>query len=357
MNQKLKSKKGITLIALIITVVVLIIITAVTINAVKSDGIIAQVKNASSNYNKSEQNESKSLNTYNIDELAKGNFASKITELNYGEYVKYNVDLNGDGDITNDWRIFYSDNSNVFLIATRVLTDTKWIAESINLVSNNYNGFYWNNGETTAKSTQGVSSDERVKKFMVSWLDSNKNSTKRNACAMADLLNIDAWSTKFGANVSGVVGAEAIAGPTIEMFVASWNKTCGDRPILYVDYTNEGYYIGYTQKPSEEAWVNCAGFPGSLSVLINIEQQSTCYDLKCSDGLYEGTYRLSTLAAAESYEEPMQGVEHVGSNNYLFGYQYGPSVSYGDDFGLRPIVSLPSTVSASKDNTDYWVIK
>ena len=53
------------------------------------------------------------------------NFADTVTEAShYGDYVEYNVDLNGDGDITNDWRIFYNNGENIFIIAADYVKNT-----------------------------------------------------------------------------------------------------------------------------------------------------------------------------------------------------------------------------------------
>ena len=62
--RKTRAKKGITLIALIITIVVLLILAAVAISSITNDGILSYAQNAAKEYNQSVQNEQERLNQY-----------------------------------------------------------------------------------------------------------------------------------------------------------------------------------------------------------------------------------------------------------------------------------------------------
>jgi len=64
MKGKSKTQKGITLIALIITIVVLLILAAVAISSIKNDGILHYAQNAADNWNKAAQNEANMLGDY-----------------------------------------------------------------------------------------------------------------------------------------------------------------------------------------------------------------------------------------------------------------------------------------------------
>lgn len=61
-NKRLKSNKGITLIALIITIIVLLILAMVSIKLIWDGGIIAHAKNAVDKYGKTQQNEIDQIN-------------------------------------------------------------------------------------------------------------------------------------------------------------------------------------------------------------------------------------------------------------------------------------------------------
>ena len=62
MKEKLKNNKGITLIALVITIIVLLILAMVTINIASSNGIIKKSKDAADTYNKAYQNDINEIN-------------------------------------------------------------------------------------------------------------------------------------------------------------------------------------------------------------------------------------------------------------------------------------------------------
>lgn len=57
-----KKEKGITLVALVVTIIVLLILAAVSINIAFNTGIIAKSKNAVNSYKGAEENEQTTLN-------------------------------------------------------------------------------------------------------------------------------------------------------------------------------------------------------------------------------------------------------------------------------------------------------
>jgi len=62
--KKTKAEKGITLIALIITIVVLLILAAVAISSIQNDGILHYAQNAADSWNKAQINEQATLDSY-----------------------------------------------------------------------------------------------------------------------------------------------------------------------------------------------------------------------------------------------------------------------------------------------------
>ena len=63
--QKVKSEKGITLVALIITIIVLIILAAVTIMAVQDSDLIGRTQNATIGYAANQKYENNTLDIIN----------------------------------------------------------------------------------------------------------------------------------------------------------------------------------------------------------------------------------------------------------------------------------------------------
>ena len=76
--KKFKEEKGITLVALIITIVVLLILAAVAIASITNDGVLSYAENATTQYNQAVKNEQDTLQGY-IDYLNKHNVTYLIT--------------------------------------------------------------------------------------------------------------------------------------------------------------------------------------------------------------------------------------------------------------------------------------
>lgn len=99
--KKLKSQKGITLIALIITIVVLLIIAGVAIGTLQESNIIGQAQNAAGKYNSAKKNEVDVLDNYE-GILKKYENSEEDFESCVGKYA----DIDGDGTIDG---IIYAD--------------------------------------------------------------------------------------------------------------------------------------------------------------------------------------------------------------------------------------------------------
>jgi len=110
MNQK--NQKGITLIALVVTIIVLLILAGVTINMVLGDdGIIGQAQQAKVTQEEKEKEEKDELDkgAGNIDLYREGSLASKVE---VGDYVKYNyTEAQYDTDDTADIGVSQKFNS------------------------------------------------------------------------------------------------------------------------------------------------------------------------------------------------------------------------------------------------------
>ena len=171
MKEKVRMKnEGITLIALVITIIILLILASVTIAALSGDnGILSNAAKAKTETEKSAiieeirlgiyaemaDNEGKDPTQSDIEKIAseygtiegegdnrvlvtfEGNYkikisdiwnviqdggmetaANEITSEDYGKYVNYNVDYDNDRTVSDDWRIFYNDGNNVYLISS-----------------------------------------------------------------------------------------------------------------------------------------------------------------------------------------------------------------------------------------------
>lgn len=139
-----------------------------------------------------------------------------ITPENYGDYFDYSIDLNGDGDTTNDWRIFYEGNENIYLISANYVPNT-WINESI--VSKSLESGYETYGVNMEMSKFPTTPIEKsiINKFMFTAAEDKGNISYD---ATASLLASTYWQ-QF---VDTSVAEAAVGAPTLEMFAKSWNQ-------------------------------------------------------------------------------------------------------------------------------------
>ena len=261
----------------------------------------------------------------------------------YGDYVDYPIDLNEDGNTTNDWRIFYNDGEHIFIIAADyVKSDSEYLdlsaAEMHRLADDsNYSGEIYsvnwdNNGSTLTNGGHSSINQDVANLFMYNkYLSHNSTSSNINAKATASLLNVTAWD---GFIDSEGYGQYAIGGPTLEMWVASYNSK-GYTP-LYIGVGDTGYLIGNTENPTT---TNCdfrddqnSGYKDSLYILDDKNDINNCT-----------AYWLAS---------PSNGGSSV--MNYVH-YVDCVSVAYSrvNACSVRPLVCLNSEVTAEYEN-NVW---
>ena len=137
-------ERGITLIALVITIIILLILAGVTLRIVLSEnGLFEMSKNGVGAYKEAGVKEStemdkvtnemaniiESLGGKKNDGIAASEIAKDFKKY-CGAYVNYEVDLNGDKDYTNDWKLFYIGGADK--------DDSKEVKEMIYLIAADY---------------------------------------------------------------------------------------------------------------------------------------------------------------------------------------------------------------------------
>ena len=407
---KIKQAKGITLIALVITIIVLLILAGVTISMLTGEnGILKQATSAKDKTDKSEFEEQVKLavmaskvNDEGVIDLTtleaeigkiKGTEITKNgTENNLPWTVKkgsYEVTITAEGTITTNttgkddskkdedtkivnasdiasmsdkskiygatvngytlpsgtttdvkWKIFYADNSNIYLIADNYV-------ERANLPNSTTE-----RGEfTTSKPNDGDSGypraayftkilryyagsarikDSKIKALNNSYFNENNfTSTNRNMKSVAYMMDTTAWNSKFRdtSKAEYVVG-----GPTVELLFKSYNekyKTAYESRAS----SETGYQI---RKTSSDSWSNSIGSMLTTSDrLYVIESQSDASAMwVASPSAYNTGYVMYVV--------------FNGSVDYYY-YDYGNS-------GFRPLVSLKSDIQLQKNGDGTYTI-
>ena len=401
MVMKKENERGITLIALVITIIVLIILASVGIAMLTGEnGILKKASTAKERTLEAEYEEkiklailgardnngnfSKELlndelkkyglsgktdengtttveangKTYTIDN--KGTLTSKdstgnddnkgikdITaqmvaehpETYYGLKVTNYTSTNGQ----DDWRIFYSDGTHIFLItgdyvdlsvANRLDSNT-----GMTKIGNKYR-VKWDSAPSslqTNKDKDGNDIDSIVKtRFMTTGY--TLNSSNENSRCVSTLLNTSNWESYKD---NGNMAEYAIGGSTIEMWMASWNELCDkkyNKPSdkLYCNKTNStGYYLGTRSNPTSTS------IDSSEMRLKDGYNKSSLYYPRhgnVSDG----------YASCDDYW--LASPSAYGNGNVLYVNFYGNVECDGYYLaivGLRPVVSLNSGIKVN----------
>ena len=239
---------GITLLALVVTIIVLLILAGVTITlALSNNGVMDRAQYASNTWANATKDEETMMGELGqqIDDLSNVGSGGGST----GTTIKINgTDISTVGNLstlygqTTDftsvagvtWDLFYDDADNYYLIASDYVPGNTLPSELITTDqyttyceyfgtgdSGNYTGPImdntpWSNG--TGSNT--ITGNPLTNKYL-KWVNSSQVSTTNNPNmkAVAYMMDTSKWSA-FAGEVSG---ATAIGGPTIEMFVNSYN--------------------------------------------------------------------------------------------------------------------------------------
>ena len=169
------------------------------------------------------------------------------------------------------------------------------------------------------------------------YINANQTSVSSMVQAVAYLLDINVWRDFMNSNYAEY----SIGGPTIEMYVASYNKTHVSSQIEYTyeNYENTPYASsGYAVK-----WAEDEDFSESIS---SLDTTSSLYFAKSSnaDGFW-----ISSSSCRRNLSPLM-----VVCNNGKLGYDY--STSYAEGQGIRPLVCLKSNTFLYQQNENEYKI-
>ena len=350
-----KNERGITLLTLAITILIIIILAGVTINATLGDnGLLKQAQDAKdmaeSTTIDTEEKMNKIMQEYAnvmaedetienpgsgtepeepVDPPKQGIEASEISEnatTYYGAEVT-GYTCNSDG--VSKWRIFYADENNIYLIADDYIAPTDTPSTSAGKrLNTGYKSYavYFTNILNDYTGNSWIKSNSKAAKWLSAY--SNSSSTNNNIKAVAYLMDTNIWDLYVGEKAEYSIG-----GPTIELFCASYKDTHPDK---YVDYhiaNSYGYDIKWSTSSSYDTYIT--GLTQNDFYGIYIKSDSS----KAS-GMW--------IASPASSNNNLQSAYSVGNiDDYTYSY---------DMLGLRPIVCLKSDVRLEKINDEMYEI-
>ena len=253
-------------------------------------------------------------------------FADAVKESShYGDYVEYKIDLNGDGNLTNDWRIFYNDGERVFIIAADYVPNTSSYLDLSGAEMTTYSTYnlYWEPAPSTAQDTS-----QAILFGQTLWTDYSTNSNGR---AASTLLNTDNWDGFVDSNYADY----AIGGSTLEMWMESYNAK-GYTPLFCNNINEYGYYIG------------------NISVPITIE-----YNVSndASTGYNDTLYFPHQEVVSDRCLGYFLASPNAISSNRLMKVSYSGGIGWAyhySPYAIRPVVSLKSTLTATQNMSGVW---
>ena len=225
-----------------------------------------------------------------------------------------------------DWRIFYSDGNNVYLITTEYVDPAKLPSkgEGDNPPkpdqgdATNYPKAARFNNILGKYSGSANITDEKMKAFNSDYFDNNYTSTNNNMKAVAYMLDKDIWSDF----ANRTVAEYAVGGPSVEMLLKSYCEKVPEKKDLYKTQASSatGYQVSNNGGTS---WSN------GLSMLNTSED---LYVLPQS----KGANAMWLTSPSTNYIYYVMDVDYaggVGGNNYSYA-----------TIGFRPLVCLNSNI-------------
>lgn len=344
------NERAITLVALVVTIIVLLILAGVAISlSIGNNGIFKRAREATNIYSASSSKEkvemiigeyfmAKAEKNMPLDEfLQKEQILYTKTENNYAiKQDEYDVTINGDtleiadigltqekeevvlldnikpenyGDnVTgynfggiNEWKIFHNDGNNVYLIAADYVNVENICEESILFkTANNY--------RLLVETLSSVYPEETSAKAKFARGLSDKN----------------IWS-KYYANEKAYW---AIGTPTLEMLINSYNEKYNANITYEYDSNGDGYVINFNGIPEKK-----------------FNKEDNTYIIKDTNKAW--AYWISTKA-----KDQMNASLYVIYNDGT----YAAEPYWKDVAGIRPVVCLKSDVKAEK-YSGMWKIQ
>lgn len=234
----------------------------------------------------------------------------------------------------------------VYIITSDYLNNEN-LPTDLNMSKNGTYGAYWATDDNFTSTGASTITTAIANKYGLGWLSDNASSTIKNARETGDLLNVAAWTAKFGKASKGI---EAIGGPTLEMFVKSWNEKSTIQ--LKTEYNTTGYFVGLTTTESlsevaEDLDSAKGGYSVDLTGDTNLYKEGSLYFPYTSTKDNCCGYLLAS-PSAYSDEDCLVGCDKNGFVTMI-------DCSF-ELYGVRPVVSIPSNMIRAKNASGAWTV-
>lgn len=345
-KDKVKESSGITIITLVVTILIIIILAGVTINAtLGDDGLLRQAQLAKDMAENSTLTESEKMNKLAQEyanmmtedeeiEQPKGLTAADVkadAENIYGKILEgYSTDHSETSGAVTTWRIFYADESNIYIIADDYISSTNAPdgKGGSAIYENSEYKLSFNNIIDDYAGASAISTSNPARKWIDTYLNSYGSSTNNNIKAVAYMMDTDVWSVYEGSQAEYAIG-----GPTLELFCASYQDTHPSRYLQCDSVNSTGYQIKWSD-----------GSYGTYVSGLTQDDYNSIY-IKSDTSKAYGVW-LASPPANGSY----------GLFDAYFNGNVGNSRYDDSNLGLRPLVCLKSSVQIERVDSDTFRI-
>ncbi len=298
---KIKNEKGITLIALIITIIIMLILSGIVLTmTIGENGIIKWAEKAGRSYMDAAKNEERMLSEIVNEEnnVTNGDgTSSSITNDNIGEYIDFGNNVVGTNATTDDWRILYVKDDKIYVILADYLPNSYGI-DSLHTKGLSYRAGFKSNTVYTVFS------------------EINRGTFLGTTNGIIGLLSNSKWSSL----ANGISGATVTGGPTIQMLMDSYNLKAN------ID-------LDYTTMPNDLE----TDMPEYSLYMPHTEEIDGCY----------GYWTISTFSGNS---DELWRVSS-DSTHTIYHAMYD-----SENYGIRPVVCLPNTTDI-ECTENGWKVK
>ena len=373
----LKNKKGITLVALVVTIVVLLILAGVSINLVLgNNGIIAKAKDAETKSAEASQNDLKGMNA--LTEEMNNALGEKpkvdLSKYKIGDYVNYTYDTAENYVLTSatcgsssnpadgipqttglKWRILNIDEANgtVDLISENPTGTSVYFSNILGYNNGPYlmneicKAQYSNKSlEVNARSINLLDMEKQLTAAGIAARNGYTNGLQQYGTTKTYTSNTKYPSLYVGQKGAGVNVAEANANTIAQPDITNENDPYEESKAIAETEptTDKTYGTGNPLTVTQTYYyipINATNYGDAASVLSNSNYfwVASRYVLTYSDRASFGLRGANTYAGGD-------------------GMFISDGSAYGSNFRLRPVVSLSSSIlSETKDASGAWNLK
>lgn len=261
--------------------------------------------------------------------------AADIPATDYGAIVK-GYDCTNSAAV-NNWLLFYADDNNIYLIVDDYIHyDYCPSSATQKIIRENRNNNYELSMDNVLKDYRGSSdiTDQRIQALNSELFSAYPNVNTEAMKKVAYMLDIDVWNV-----YAGEYADYAIGGPTVELFINSYNKKYGTSYKATVK--SQFGAIGY-------------GFSNPQGLTLSVADDPT-YIIPSTSKVEFGMWMASPHA---NYQTSLMAAEYIVS--YGRGTAELSQDGYDDNnyshYGFRPIVCLKHDVKLQKNSDGSYTI-